>query len=77
MLEGFVFILHRAFQPVLRIEIQNNTALIKTMVAVRKVRFHDKRKELFLCLHLKYRRIVIAKVVVNVNENLSQVLTNI
>ena len=64
MLEGFIFIFDRAFQPVLRIEIQNDTALIKTMVAVRKVRFHHKRKELFFCLHLKYRRIVIAKVVI-------------
>ena len=37
VLEGFIFIFHRAFQPVLRIKIQNNTALIKTVMAVRKI----------------------------------------
>ena len=43
MLEGFIFIFHRAFQPVLRIEIQNDTALIKTMVAVRTQATKEKR----------------------------------
>jgi hypothetical protein len=37
MLEGFVLIFHRALQPVLRVQIHHNAALVETMVAFRKM----------------------------------------
>gem|GEM_PF-6905923 len=41
VLELLIFIFHRSFEPVLRIEIHHNAALVKSLVALSKVSFHN------------------------------------
>ena len=64
MLECLIFILHGALQPVLRVQIHDDPALVEAMMASGKIRLYYKRKELFLCLHLQHRRVVIAEVII-------------
>ena len=58
MLKRFVFIFHRAFQPVFGIKVHDDTALIKTVMAFCKVRFHNKREILFFTLPIFFENTV-------------------
>ena len=65
MLKLVIFIFDRCFQPIFRIKIHNNSALVETVAAFGKIRFHDKRKEFFIGFRLKYRCIVVAEMIIS------------
>ena len=64
VLERFVLIFYRAFQPVFAVEIHHDAALVEALVALGEVCLHDKTEELLLCLHLKNRCIVVLEVII-------------
>ena len=64
VLERFIFVLHRRFQPVFTVEVHDDPALVKTPPAFGKIRLYNKGKELFLRLHLQHRGVVIPKMIV-------------
>ena len=51
MLVLFIFIFDGPLQPIIAVEIHDDSALVKTMFAFKR-RFHDKGKIFFTCLHL-------------------------
>ena len=55
VLEGFILIFDRGLQPVITIQVHDESALIKPVMTFRKIRSHHKRKALLLCFHLKNR----------------------
>ena len=64
MLELVVFILYAAFQPVVAVEVEYDTTLVKPMVTFGEVRFYDKTEILLLCLHLEYRGVVVSEMII-------------
>lgn len=64
MLEALVLILHRGLQPVLRIQIHHDPALVETMMALRKVGLHDEGEEALRRLHLQHRGVVVSEMIV-------------
>lgn len=64
MLVGVVLILHTRLEPVVAIEIDDDAALVKPVVALREVRLDDETEVFLFGLHLKYRGVVVAKMVV-------------
>lgn len=59
-----IFIFHGSLQPVLAIQIHHNAALVKPVMAVRKICLHHKAEIFFFGLNLQDRGIVIPKMVV-------------
>ncbi len=41
MLNGFIFIFYRSLQLVLSVQVHHNTALVKAVMALGEIRFHD------------------------------------
>ena len=64
MLELLIFILDRAFEPVFRIQIHDDAALIKAVSALGKIGFYDEREKLFLRFHLKHRCVIVAEMII-------------
>lgn len=64
MLKVLIFVFNRTFQLVFTVQIQHDTALVKTVMAFRKLCFYQKGKECFFRIHLQYGSIVIAKMVI-------------
>ena len=52
MLERLVFIFHGSFDPVLGVQIHHDAALIKTVMALSKIRFYDEREIFLIALRL-------------------------
>ena len=65
MLELFVLVFDRPFQPVLAVQLHNNAALVKALVALCEIGLDNKTEELFARLHLQHWRIVVLEVVVS------------
>ena len=65
VLKRLIFILHGALQPVIRIQIHHDSALVEPVMALRKIRLHNEREELLLRLHLERRRIVISEMIIS------------
>ena len=64
MLKLLVLVFHRAFQPVLAVEIHHDAALVKAMMAAREVGLHHEAEELLARLHLQHGGIVVLEVIV-------------
>ena len=64
MLKYRVLILNGTLHPVFTVQVHNNPALIETEVAFFKAGFHNKTEVLLIRLHLKYRGIVISKMII-------------
>ena len=64
MLELLVLVFHRAFHPVLAIEIHHDAALVKAMMALCEVGLYNKTKELLTGLHLQDGCVVVLEVIV-------------
>ena len=84
MLEDFVFVFYRALQPVLTVQIENDPALVKAVMAVLKFRLYNKGKIFVTCFHLQDRSVIIAEMIigplpqirVRFGDNLDPVLFN-
>ena len=63
VLKFFVLVLDGSLQPVLAVQIHDHTALIETVVTF-KLRPDKKGKVFLFRLHLEYRRIVVAEVII-------------
>ena len=64
VLELFIFVFDGAFHPVFAIQIHDNPALVKTMMAVRELGLYDEAEILLLCLHLQNRSVIIAEMII-------------
>lgn len=64
MLKLLVFIFDGTLEPVFAVQIQNDTTLIKAMVALREIRLYHKRKKWFIRTHLQQRRVIVAEMVI-------------
>ena len=64
MLIFFILIFHRSLQPVLAVQVHHDAALVKPVMALPEICLYDKAEIPFLCLHLKYRSIVITEMIV-------------
>ena len=64
MLEGLVLIFHRGLQPVVRVQIHHDPALVKAVVAPGEIGLYHKGEKLLLRLHLKNWRVIVAEMVV-------------
>ena len=64
MLELLILIFDRCFQPVLRIKIHHDTALIEAVVAVGEIGFHYEREVFFICLRLQNGSVIVAEMIV-------------
>ena len=64
MLKLLVFIFDGTLEPVFAVQIQNDTTLIKAMVALREIRLYHKRKKWFIRAHLQQRRVIVAEMVI-------------
>ena len=65
MLKLVVLVFHRAFQPVLAVEIHHDATLVKTVMAACKISLHHEAEILFAGLHLQYGRIVVLEVILS------------
>ena len=59
-----IFILYAPFQPVVAVQIEHYAALVKPLMAVRKVSLHYEAEKLLFGLHLEYGSIVVAEMIV-------------
>ena len=64
VLELLVLIFDGALEPVLAVEIHYDTTLIEAVMALPEGCLHNKAEELILRLHLQYRRVIIAEMVI-------------
>ena len=64
ILKYVIFIFHRSLQPVFAIQIHNDTALVKSVMALLKFCSDNKTEILLFCLHLEHWRIVILEMIV-------------
>ena len=64
MLKVLVFVFDGALQPVVTVQIHDDAALIKAVVAFLKGSLHHEAEVFFLRFHLEHRGIVIAEMVV-------------
>ena len=84
MLKLLVFIFDGTLEPVFAVQIQNDTTLIKAMVALREIRLYHKRKKWFIRTHLQQRRVIVAEMVIGslpeirmwFGHNLNSILRN-
>ena len=65
MLILIIFIFDRTFQPILTVQIHDDTALVKPVMTLMKFRLYNETKIFLLCLHLQYRSIVILKMIIS------------
>ena len=64
VLKFFVIILDGSLQPVLAVQIQDNPALVKTVMTFGEIRFDNEREKLLVGFHLQHRRVVISEMIV-------------
>ena len=62
VLEHFVFVFDRSFEPIFAVQVHHDSALVKSLLAF-EFRFDDKREKLLICLHLQYGCIIISEVI--------------
>lgn len=65
MLEAFILVFHRTFQPIVAVEIQHDAALVKALMTVGKVGLDLEGEKLLVGGHLQHWGVVVAKVVVS------------
>lgn len=70
-LEVFIFVLDRNFQPILTVQIDCNSALVKPMMTFGKFCLYHKGKELFIGGHLQHRGVVIPESIVGALPQIS------
>ena len=63
MLKVFIFIFHGAFQPILRIKVQNNAALVEALLAL-KLGFNRKGEEFLIRFHLKKGSVIVSEMII-------------
>src|SRR5699024_4659153 len=64
MLKLVIFVFDGAFHPVLAVQIHDNPALVKTVMAVCELGLYDEAEIFLLCLHLQYRSVIIAEMII-------------
>ena len=64
VLEFFILIFHRGLQPIVAVKIHYDTALVESPVALAEVGLYHETEVLFIGLHLEYRCVVVAEMVI-------------
>ena len=64
MLKLLILIFHRSLEPVLRVKVHNDAALIEAVVAVSEIGLYDKREVFIIGFHLENRSIIIAEMII-------------